>query len=62
MVVQVKNGKLLISLKLRKPAKSKSGKTLLVATTRGVRTSAVKIRGRRVRVNANAFIDLHRPN
>ena len=60
MIVEVKNGRLLISLKLRKPAKSKSGKTLLVASTRGVRTSTVKIRGRWVRVNANAFINLHR--
>jgi hypothetical protein len=62
MKVEVKGGRILISLKLRKPAKSKSGKTLLVASTRGVRTSTVKIRGRRVRINANAFIDLYRSN
>lgn len=58
MKVEIEKGRLLISLKLRKPAPSKSGKTLLVASTRGVRRSNVKIRGRRVRVSANAFIDL----
>ena len=60
MKVVIENGRLLISLKLRKPAPSKSGKTLLVASTRGVRQSNVKIRGRWVRVNANAFIDMNR--
>ena len=57
MKVEVKNGRIIISLKLRKPAPSKSGKTLLVATTRGVRRSIVKMRGKRVRVIAHAFID-----
>ena len=61
MKVEVEKGRLVISLKLRKPSPSKSGKTLLVASTRGVRQSNVKIRGRRVRVNANAFIDLKGP-
>jgi hypothetical protein len=58
MKVEVKSGRLIISLKLRKPTASKSGKTLLVASTRGVKYSNVKIRGRWVRVNANAFIDV----
>ena len=57
MKVELKNGRLLISLKVRKPAPSKSGKTWLVATTRGPRESGVMIQGRPVRINANAFID-----
>jgi len=61
MKVELKNGRLIISLKLRKPTPSKSGKTLLVASTRGVKSSDAKVSGRRVRVNANAFIDVHRP-
>ena len=61
MKVEVKNGRIIISLKLRKPAPSKSGKTLLVASTRGVRRSGVKVTGRWVRVNANAFIDGNHP-
>jgi hypothetical protein len=60
MKVEIKNGRLIISLKLRKPTPSKSGKTLLVASTRGVKSSNEKVSGRRVRVNANAFIDIHR--
>lgn len=59
MKVEMKRGRLLISLKLHKPKPSKSGKTLLLASTHGVRSSNVKIRGRRVRINANAFIDVN---
>ena len=62
MKVELKNGRLIISLKLRKPAASKSGKTAVVASTRGVRRSSVKMQGRWVRVNANAFIDAGHPN
>jgi hypothetical protein len=52
---QMKN-KLVITLKMCNPVPSRSGKTLLVATTRGVRKSAVEVDGRRVRFVANAFI------
>ena len=58
MKVEVKNGRLTISLKLRKPTPSKSGKTLLVASTRGVQTSSVEVNGKPVRIVANAFIDI----
>ena len=61
MKVEVKNGRLLISLKLQKPIPSRTGKTLLVASTRGVRRSKVTIAGKPVRYIANAFIDLERP-
>jgi hypothetical protein len=61
MKVGIKNDRLVISLKLRKPTPSKSGKTLLVASTRGVRRSNIKMQGRWVRVNANAFIDVGQP-
>ena len=50
MKVEVKNGRLTISLKLRKPTPSKSGKTLLVASTRGVQTSSVEVNGKPVRI------------
>lgn len=61
MKVEISKGRLLISLKLHKPTKSKSGKSLLVASTHGVKPSNVKVRGRVLRINANAFIDLNRP-
>ncbi len=62
MKVAIDNGRLTISLKLRKPAPSKSGKSLLVASTRGVRRSTVKIGGKSVRVIAHAFIDASHVN
>ena len=63
MKIELTKGRLLISLKVRrKPKPSKSGKSLIIASTRGVRHSKVKIQGRRVSVNANAFISAdHRP-
>jgi hypothetical protein len=61
MKVEVKNGRIIISLKLWKPTASKSGKTLLVASTRGVRRSTVRMRHKWVRVIAHAFIDANHP-
>ncbi len=60
-MTEIKNGRFVISLKLRKPTLSKSGKTLVVASTRGVKRSSVKIDGKAVRYIANAFIDPDRP-
>jgi hypothetical protein len=62
MKLELKDGRLIISLKLRKPTPSKSGKTLLVGTTRGVRRSTVKMRGKWVRIVAHAFIDADHPD
>jgi hypothetical protein len=56
MIVEINKGRLIISLKPREPKASKSGKNLLVASTRGVNTSSVKVSGRTVRVTAHAFI------
>jgi len=61
MKVEVRNGRLYISLKLCNPTPSTTGKTLLVASTRGVRRSKIKIDGKDVRYVAHAFVDLHRP-
>jgi hypothetical protein len=58
MIVEKKNGRLLISLPLRRPKLSSSGKTRLVATSRGVKDSGLKIAGMPLLVTANAFIDL----
>jgi hypothetical protein len=58
MIVENKNGRLIISLPLRKPKLSSSGKTRLVATSRGVRKCGLRFAGMDLRVTANAFIDL----
>ena len=62
MKVEIKKDRLMISLPLRKPKPSKSGKTLLVGSTRGVRRSTVKMRGKWVRIIAHAFIDAGHPD
>lgn len=58
MKAETKNGRIIISLKIRKPTPSKSGKTLLVASTRGVQTTGIEVDGKPVRIVANAFIDV----
>jgi hypothetical protein len=45
-----------IELPLQKPQPSNSGKTMLVASTYGVKTTDVHYEGRRIVVVANAFI------
>jgi hypothetical protein len=45
-----------IYLPLEKPHASKSGKTMLIASTYGARTTAVEYEGRKIVVVANAFI------
>lgn len=58
MPVKVKHdGEVLkIYLPLEKPHASKSGKTMLIASTYGVQTSEVEYEGRKIVVVANAFI------
>jgi hypothetical protein len=47
---------LVISLRTFAPRTSKTGKSLLIATTHGVQKSNIKIRGKVVRIVAAAFI------
>lgn len=54
--VKQKGRVLRIELPLEKPKSSKSGKTMLVASTYGVRGTEVVYEGRRIAVVANAFI------
>lgn len=56
MKVTTKKGHLIIDLPLEAPRASASGKTLVVASSRGVRATGVKIDGKVVCVSANAFI------
>ena len=45
-----------IELPLEKPRISTSGKTMLVASTHGVKTTEVRCKGRKIAVVASAFI------
>lgn len=58
MPIKVKHdGEILkIYLPLEKPHASKSGKTMLIASTYGVQTTTVEYEGRKIVVVANAFI------
>ena len=56
MNAKVIDGQLVISLPMETPTPSASGKTLIVASSRGVRSSTVKVDGKDVCVVANAFI------
>ncbi|HEX4542496.1 MAG TPA: hypothetical protein VH114_04960 [Candidatus Acidoferrum sp.] len=56
MNARIEDGMLVIELPLEKPRPSSSGKTLLVASTRGVQNSTARLKGRFISVVANAFI------
>jgi hypothetical protein len=53
---KIKDGNLVIELPLQKPEPSKTGKTLIVASSRGVREVSAKVAGKSVFISANAFI------
>jgi hypothetical protein len=55
LTVTRKGDVLRIELSLEKPQLSKSGKTMIVASTHGVKTTDVQCDGRNVVVVANAF-------
>jgi hypothetical protein len=54
--MKLEKGMLVISLRLKRPRLSASGKSFVVGSTRGLKKSAVKIGGRPVHFIANAFI------
>jgi hypothetical protein len=55
MKVTKNKRRLIIDMPLKEPRASASGKTLVVASSRGVRATEVKIDGKVVCVSANAF-------
>lgn len=56
MKVTKKGNKLVIELDLQEPTASASGKTLVVATTRGNQKTDVQIDGKPVTIGVNAYI------
>ena len=56
MKVTIENGELVIRLPLEKPRPSKSGKTMVVATSGGNRETAAEVDGKRVTVGVNCYI------
>lgn len=56
MEVKIENGKLIISIDMQVPTPSASGKTLVVATTRGNTTTECIVDGKKVVIGLNAYI------
>lgn len=57
MKVEVKNGHLIITIPMQEPAPSASGKTLVVATTRGNRVTEVEIEGKPLIIGLTAYVN-----
>ena len=56
MQVQIKDNNLVITMPLQTPSVSKSGKTLIVATSAGIKATTAEIDGKPIKVGVNAFI------
>jgi hypothetical protein len=58
MNVEIKNGELIIKIKMQEPAPSASGKTLVVASTHGSVATTATVNGKPVVIglNLNAYI------
>lgn len=56
MQVSIKNNKLVIEIDMQPPTRSASGKTLVVATTRGNQATTATVDGKPVTVGLNAYI------
>jgi len=56
MKVTVENGELVIRIPMGAPRPSKSGKTLVVASSNGNVTTDAEVDGKRVTVGVNAYI------
>jgi len=56
MTAERKGNKLVIEIDLEKPTPSSSGKTLVVASTRGNAVTNIEIDGKPVSIGLNAYI------
>jgi hypothetical protein len=54
--VEIIGENLVITMPLQKPELSKSGKTLIVATSAGLVKTAASVKGKPITVGVNAFI------
>jgi hypothetical protein len=58
MTAEIKEGMLIISLPVQTPEKSKTGKTLVVASSHGNQKTSAMVNGKQVRVGVNAYIEI----
>jgi len=56
MKARIEGGKLIVEIELQTPTRSASGKTLVVASTRGNVKTGVMVQGQEVTLGLNAYI------
>lgn len=56
MKTEIKNNQLIITIDLQTPTLSASGKTLVVASTKGNKVTDVMVQGKPVTIGLNAYI------
>ena len=56
MTAKIQNGKLIIEIDVQKPTPSKSGKSLVVASTNGNVTTSTLVDGKPLVIGLNAYI------
>jgi hypothetical protein len=56
MIATVEDGKLVIRIPLQAPTPSASGKTFVVATSKGNKVTDVEVAGKPVTIGVNAYI------
>jgi hypothetical protein len=56
MTVEIKGNRLCIEIDLEQPTPSASGKTLVVASTRGNAVTSVEVDGKPVTIGLNAYV------
>lgn len=56
MKAEIKNGKLIIEIDTQEPTPSASGKTLVIASSRGNTATTAQVNGKPVIVGLNAYI------
>ena len=56
MTVEIKNNKLCIEIDLEKPTRSASGKTMVVASTRGNVVTSAEVEDKPITIGLNAYI------
>ena len=55
MKAEIVNGQLIITIPLQTPQRSASGKTIVIATTRGNQKTALMYEGKPVTIGVNAY-------
>ena len=58
MLVEIRDGKLCIEIEMQEPAPSASGKTLVVASSKGNVTTNCMVNGKAVVIGVNAYVKL----